>query len=233
MKRSLNVREKRLLFLCLGTIFLVGNGLALREFTAKRKGILGSLEQLAEQATVNQALLSDRAFHEKHRAWLDQHMPYTESAGRAQGQLLEYLQNAALDNELTISNQTLLEPLELDHFNEVAVSIRIRGDQEKMLRWLLSLQSPERFQAIKSIDLELDSRAREKTPQAQCNLTVARWFNSEPPPQAAVPASLPASIPAPATQPELEREREPEADPVNPLEISSPLDSLSTERSAS
>jgi len=227
--RSLNQREQRLLFLCVGTIFLVVNVLAYREFSMRRKAVNASLEQLTEQSVVNQALLNDRAFHEKRRAWLDQHMPYTASAGRAQGQLLEDLQNAALDNELTISNQTLLEPVELDHCNEVAVSIRIRGDQERMLRLLLSLQSPERFQAIKSIDLELDSRAKEKTPQAICNLTVARWFNSEAPPQAAgsPPAAEPAPVPAP--QPAMESES------VNPLELSSPLDaSIATpERSAS
>jgi len=221
MKRSLNPREKRLLFLCLATIFIVVNVLAFREFTIRRKAVTTSLEQLSEQATSNQVWLSDRAFHEKRRGWLDKKMPYTQSAGRAQGQLLEDLQNAALENELTISNQTLLEPLALDHCNEVAVSVRVRGNQEKMLRWLLTLQSPERFQAVKSLELELDSRAREKTPQAQCNLTIARWFNNEAPPEVApVPASIP---PAPEVE-----------EPENPLELSSPLDAaIPTERSAS
>ena len=109
---------------------------------------------------------------------------------------------------------------------------QFRGDQEKMLRWLLTLQSPEKFQAIKSIDLELDSRAKEKTPQAQCNLTIARWFNAKAPPVSPAqtspisPQTSPVSSPAP-----LEPEEEPA---VNPLELSSPLDSaISTEGSAS
>jgi hypothetical protein len=202
MKRSLNQREKRLLALCLGTIFLVVNVLAFREFSIRRKAMMASLEDMEQRVAINNGLISDRPFWEKRLAWLDAHMPYTDSAGRSQGQLLEDLQNAALDNELKITSQTLLEPLALDHCNEVAVSLRIRGDQDKMMRLLLLLQAPDTFTAIKSFDLQLDTRAREKTPQAECNLTVARWFNSEPP-----PGVQPAAEPAP-TEPE----------PLSPLE---------------
>lgn len=211
MKRTLSDREKRLLGFCLLTIFIVINVIALREFNMRHKALTASLDQLTAEVRENEGLLSDRAFIEKRKAWLKKNMPYTNSAGKAQGQLLEDLQNAALENELKISNQTLLEPLALDHFNEVAVNIRIRGDQEKMLHWLVTLQSPEKFTTIKSIELELDNRAKEKTPQAQCNLTIARWFNTEPPPQGASP--VPAVAPVETT---------------SPLEIISPLESAIT-----
>jgi Type II secretion system (T2SS), protein M subtype b len=202
MKRSLNQREKRLLALCIGTIFIVFNVLIFREFGIRRKAMLASLEDMEQRVAINNGLISDRPVWEKRLAWLDTHMPYTDSAGRSQGQLLEDLQNAALDSELKITSQTLLEPLALDHCNEVAVSLRVRGDQEKMMRLLLMLQAPDRFTAIKAFDLQLDTRSKEKTPQAECNLTVARWFNSEPP-----PGTQPAAEPAPA-----------EPEPLSPLE---------------
>lgn len=211
MKRTLSDREKRLLGFCLLTIFIVINVIVFREFNMRHKALTASLDQLTAEVRENEGLLSDRAFIEKRKVWLEKNMPYTNSAGKAQGQLLEDLQNAALENELKISNQTLLEPLALDHFNEVAVNIRIRGDQEKMLHWLVTLQSPEKFTTIKSIELELDSRAKEKTPQAQCNLTIARWFNTMPPPKSTSP--VPAVAPAETT---------------SPLEIISPLESAIT-----
>ena len=93
--------------------------------------------------------------------------------------------------------------------NEVAVSLRVRGDQDKMMRWLLMLQSPERFQVVKSLDLELDAKAKEKTPQAQCNLTIARWFNKEAPPGTEPPP--PAAAPAATETPD------PLASPLDPL----------------
>ena len=106
-------------------------------------------------------------------------MPKTESLGRAQGQLLEEMQNAALDREIEVQQQTLLEPVTTANFREVAVSLRLRGDQTKLLTWLGSMQSPEKFQAVKVFDFEIDRRAKEKTPQAVCNLTLARWFQPE------------------------------------------------------
>ncbi|TLD70297.1 hypothetical protein FEM03_14020 [Phragmitibacter flavus] len=218
MSRSLNPREKRLLIAVLATLFLTFNFLVIREFTNRRAATSTGLTQLTEQVASNKVWLGDRAFWEKRKAWLDQNMPYTESAGRSQGQLLEDLQTSALDLGLAVTNTTLLEPLALDHANEVGVTLRLRGDQDILLRWLLTLQSPEKFQAIKSIELELDARARETTPQAQCNLTVARWFNPTPPPG----QPTPAAEPAPATTPEADPAPT-EEEPVNPLDLGSPI----------
>lgn len=209
MKRSLNAREKRLLVLCLGTLFVVGNALAIREFMARHKTVSASLSTLKEQANSNRIWMNDRALYEKRLVWMEKTMPYTASAGKAQGELLEDLRNSALDVGLKVENETPLESLALDHANEVSVSMRLRGDQDTMLRWLLMLQSPEKFTAVKSIELELDSRSKEKLPQAQCNLTAARWFNPNPP-----PGAVPPQPAAPAAE-----------NPLSPL-IGSPLDGL-------
>lgn len=217
MSRSLNPREKRLLIAVLGTLFIVANLLLLREYTSRRQAASSGLSQLKEQLASNKIWLNDQTFWEKRQGWLENHMPYTDSSGRSQGQLLEEIQTAALDAGLTVSNTTLLEPAALDHANEVAVTLRLRGDQDTMLRWLLTLQSPEKFQAIKALDLELDRRAREKTPQTQCNLTIARWFNPNPPPS----TNPNPPQPPPTTDPSPEQDYDDE--PINPLELSSPI----------
>jgi hypothetical protein len=107
-------------------------------------------------------------------------MPSTESLGRAQGQLLEDLQNQALELGVNTEQPTLppLSPATMSH-REVTVSIRLRGDQAVILNWLGSMQSPEKFQAMRQLEIEIDSKSREKTPQVICNLTLARWFKPE------------------------------------------------------
>lgn len=182
MSRSLSPREKRLLIACVTVIFLVANALGFREFDTRRRDLAAEIATLEEQSQANHAWLKERSLWDKRMKWLDAKMSFTDSAGRSQGQLLEELQTSALDAELKIvSNPTLLEPFELDHCYEVAVNLKLRGDQDKMLHWLLTLQSPELFHVMKSFELELDPKAKEKTPQAQCNLTLARWFNKNPP----------------------------------------------------
>lgn len=179
-KRELNTREKRLLFLCLGTIFVIINVICFRGFSLQRKALTESIKHLTEEAADDKIWLNDRAFWAKRQDWLTKHMPYTDSTGRSQGQLLDELQNSALDAQLKVTNQVLHdEPTKETDFKEVSLSLRVRGDHDVLLRWLLSLQSPEKFEAIKSFDLQLDTRGKDKTPQAECNLTVARWFNPE------------------------------------------------------
>jgi hypothetical protein len=180
----------------------------------RRKAALAALSTLKEQEGLNLVWMNERPLYEKRLAWLEANMPYTASAGRSRGELLDDLQGSARDVGLKVDNENPQESFALDHANEVSVSMRVRGDQETMIRWLLTLQAPDRFTVIKSIEMELDSRSKEKTPQVQCNITVARWFNPNPP-AGGVPVE-PAPVPVTA----------PAQDIPNPLEIGSPLDSL-------
>lgn len=216
MKRSLNPREKRLLMGCLITIFVVVNAMVYRQFDARRTALNRSLKNLKEQGDTNKVWLDQKDRWQKRAEWLEKNMQFTDSAGRSQGQLLEELQSSALDAGLKVSNTTPLEAVQVSLpsnpneivCNEVAVSLKVRGDQDKVLRWLLTLQSPERFQAMKAFEIELDTKAKEKIPQAQCNLTLARWFT----PNAPANYQPPAATPAPTAP----------AEPLDPVPLPDP-----------
>ncbi|OAI58139.1 hypothetical protein AYO49_00035 [Verrucomicrobiaceae bacterium SCGC AG-212-N21] len=233
MKRSLNTREKRLLILCVLTIVVVGNALAIRAFMSRLKTAKEDITTLEKEERDNRIWLNDRAAFQKRLAWINQHMPYTPSEGKSKGELLDFLVGSARDVGLNPDNENPLDSLALEldnkdiYANEVAVSMRVRGDLDTMQRWLLTLQGHDRFTVIKAIELELDSRSKEKTPHAQCNITVARWFNPTPPPAnvTAVPVVAPAAAPAPS-QPAASTEALP-----NPLEITSPLDGIPVDNS--
>jgi Tfp pilus assembly protein PilO len=179
MQRTLSPREKNLLMLCAGVLLFMGTAIAGNTFLQRRAAALKEVAALRGKKVQNDTWLSDRQFQEKRQAWLEAKMPTTESLGRAQGQLLEDLQNQALDLGITIQQQTLPEAVKTPEYREVSVNVRVRGDQQVMMQWLARMQSPERFQAIKELQIQLDSRAKEKTPQALCNLTLARWFKPE------------------------------------------------------
>ncbi|MCB1226138.1 MAG: hypothetical protein KDK99_10040 [Verrucomicrobiales bacterium] len=178
--RALSSREKRLLAACFIVLILMASIILARGFLDRRTALLSRISSLEEQQRENEMWLADRAFWVKRANWLEDTMPSTESLGRAQGQLLEEIQNAALDRKIKVEQQTLLEPETNGNYREVAVSLRLYGEQTTVLQWLTTLQSPEKFQLIKELDFELDTRSREPKPQARCNLTVARWFKPEP-----------------------------------------------------
>lgn len=176
---KLSNREKRLLAFCFGALALMASMILANEFFQRRSASLATIARLESELTQNETWLSDRAYWEKHASWLAQNMPATDSLGRSQGQLLEDIQNDTLDLQLRIERQTLLEPISQSSYREVSVNVRIKGDQEIILRWLATLQSPEKFQHIKEVDFEIDTRAKNPKPQAECDLTLARWFKPE------------------------------------------------------
>ena len=64
-------------------------------------------------------------------------------------------------------------------YTEVAVRLTVRGAETEVVGWLTTLQAPEKFQVIKAIELELDTKSKEVEPQAVCQITIARWYLPE------------------------------------------------------
>lgn len=185
MALALTQREKKLLSACIGALLLMATFILLKQFLDRRTAVLAKIASLENEKRENEGYLADREFWEKRAQWLTTAMPATESLGTAQALLLEEIQNVALDYEFSFQKQPVLLPESADSkqnaavYREAAVEVRLRGDQTNVLAWLATLQSPEKFQAIKQLELEIDSRAKEKTPQALCNLVLARWFKPE------------------------------------------------------
>ena len=90
--------------------------------------------------------------------------------------MLQTLQDELFERKLTIDRQSLQDIEYNNFYTEVAVRLEIEGDEAVVTEWLTTLQSPEKFQVIKSLEMELDLRSREAEPQAECEITVARWF---------------------------------------------------------
>ena len=179
MALALTPREKKLLLACVGSLVLVGGMLGANEFLTRRRAVQEKIIALEGELRELQSWYEDREFWSKRANWLRDNMPRTESLGQASAVLLEDVENDALDLELQVVKKRLIESVSNANYAEVAVEVTLRGDQTTLLGWLATLQSPERFQAVKALEFELDPRAKEKTPQAFCNLTLARWFQPE------------------------------------------------------
>jgi hypothetical protein len=196
---NLSKRERLLLMLCFVTIFVVINGFIGKAVYKKLNGSGRELEDLRIEKMQIEQLMAGAELWEKRKEWLDEHLPPPMvSVGRAQGELAEQLQQSLFEQKITIERQTLLEPVMTPFYDEVAVTLRIEGEAVKVNEWLTTLQSPEAFQTIKNIELELDNRSREKEPQAECEVTIARWFS----PRASAAPTPPVAPDTPSVEPE-------------------------------
>ncbi len=225
--RGLTTREKRLLGFCLLSIFLVANLFAARAVMRSLGGSSAKITELKNELAENEMWLEEKDLWERRRDWLEANLPASLvrqriSVGNAQGELMQSLQNDLLERKLKIERQSLLEPQTTAFYDEVAVNLRVTGEAAELNRWLATLQSPERFQVIKNIELELDGRSKEVEPQAECDITVARWFAPSAGDSAAPLETEPATTPEPAAQPETETEAAPGSTPETPAPAPAP-----------
>jgi hypothetical protein len=98
--------------------------------------------------------------------------------------LLEEIQNVALDYELQVQKQPVLPEFgrckaNAAVYREAAIEVRLRGDQHAARLAGHAAVPGKLFRPSSSSRLEIDSRAKEKTPQVLCNLVLARWFKPE------------------------------------------------------
>ena len=174
--KSLNKREKMLLLVCGLVIFTMANLFALRFIKKNWGGGKGDIEALESELADLEMWLENSDEIEAKDRWLRKNAPRSNSMTKAQGDLLQFLQDDLFERKIKIEKQTLQEPDSNDSFQEVAVSLRIRGAEKDIIEWLTTLQGARKFQIIKALELELDRKSREKEPQAVCQIVLARWF---------------------------------------------------------
>jgi len=179
--RELTAREKILLGLCFGVIFLVVNGFAARSIVKNLRGSGDKIAAMKSELADQEMWLDEAERADAREHWLNENMPSLSGTtlGKEQGDLLQLMQDEVLDRKLTIEQQSL-QDIEQDNFyTEVAVRLRVRGNEADVIDWLISLQGPEEFRVIKAMELEIDSKAKEEEPQAVCEITIARWYAAD------------------------------------------------------
>lgn len=201
--RALTGREKWMLGLCIGVIFLVVNGFAARSVLKVLRGSDAKIATMKNTLADNEMWLDEAPKAEAREKWLAANMPKLgeNTLGKLQGDLIQSLQDEVYNRKLRIDRQSLQDIVQNQFYTEVAVRIEVEGAEREVIDWLTTLQGPDKFQIIKDLELELDTRSRELEPQAECEITIARWFH----PETGEPLPVDeTAIDAPAPAPETE-----------------------------
>lgn len=170
-----------MLGLCVGVIFLVANGFAARSVLKVLRGSDSKIDGLKNTLADYEMWVEEAPKVEARERWLAANMPGMRDStlGKLQGDLIQSLQDEVFNRKLRIDRQSLQEIVKGNFYTEVAVRIEVEGAESAVIDWLTTLQAPDKFQIIKELELELDNRSREIEPQAECEITIARWYHPE------------------------------------------------------
>jgi hypothetical protein len=165
--------EKRLLILFGLAIFLMGTFYLVSYLLDIESGLALKIRGLEANANTDQSWLREKQFWLDRKQWIDQKQPRVATGAVPQSELLQSLTSSAQSHKLTIQEQSFADAKSTANYQAVAVRLKLTGALEDVIRWLVEVQQPEKFQAVTNFSL----KSQEKPPAVDLELEVARWYS--------------------------------------------------------
>jgi hypothetical protein len=170
--RPLTNSERHKLWLFLGLLLVLGSLFGGQRLLQYQRHLTSEIIRLQADKIYAATWLEQKAYWQERREWLTQNQPQLADPAQGNVLLLETLQKSVKECNLTILEQTLLEPRPEKYYNEAAVQLRLTGSLEAICRWLVTVQKPLEFQALGNCSLKTDTDPN----KIKCEVRVARWY---------------------------------------------------------
>jgi hypothetical protein len=168
-----NKNEKRLLIFLGLAVFVMGTFYLVSYLLDIESGLALKIRGLEASANTDQVWLREKQFWLDRKKWIDQKQPKVAPGGVPQSELLQSLTASAQNHNLTIQEQSFADAKSTANYQAVAVRLKLTGTLEDVVRWLVDVQQPEKFQAVTTFSL----KSQEKPPAVDLELEVARWYS--------------------------------------------------------
>ena len=165
--------ERRLTTILGVALFLMGTFYLISYLLDIEGGLALKIRGLEANANTDQVWLREKQLWLDRKQWIDQKQPKVAPGGVPQSELLQSLTTSAQNHKLTIQEQGFADAKSTANYQAVAVRLKLSGALEDVVRWLVEVQQPEKFQAVTNFSL----KSQEKPPAVDLELEVARWYS--------------------------------------------------------
>ena len=165
--------EKRLSTMLGLALFLMGTFYLVSYLLDIESGLSLTIRGLEANANTDQVWLREKQFWLDRKQWIAQKQPRVAAGAVPQSELLQSLTASAQNHKLTIQEQSFADAKSTANYQAVAVRLKLTGTLEDIVRWLVEVQQPEKFQAVVNFSL----KSQEKPPAVDLELEVARWYS--------------------------------------------------------
>ena len=148
-------REKNLLILLRGTLFLVLNVVGYKKFyapeIAKAQAEVIKLDREFKRAEVS---LKNKDSLQKAIRWLEGSEGKPTTYAEAQSKLQSYMRKQADARGLTTRDEDILPHVEGPYYTRVRVSYKLTGMEQQVQQWIMSVHQPRQFQVITKMTMK-------------------------------------------------------------------------------
>jgi hypothetical protein len=170
--RKLTKSERRLSTVLGLAVFAMLNFYGISYLLDEHAGLAHKIGELQGQQRSDDLWLRERGLWLTRKEWLDSRQPHVPAGIVPQSELLESLTKSAKDHALTIEEQSFGEMKNTPDYRSVAVKLKLSGKLENVVKWLVTIQQPEQFQAVTNFVL----KSTDSPPNVNLELEVARWY---------------------------------------------------------
>ncbi|MGY8640795.1 MAG: hypothetical protein ACKVJU_06855 [Verrucomicrobiales bacterium] len=127
-------------------------------------------------------LCGRRAMWEQRSSWIGENLPTFETRGKASSELISRVDTVSKQYGVTIDTKELIEApteeeLELEggYYDSAGLKIEISGNEESVVKWVHSLQQPNKFIGVSGLKIEPDADSG----LLRCEAKVRLWYGGE------------------------------------------------------
>jgi len=152
--------------------FLCANYYGYQWLAQKQRTLELSVRQLQADQKEAEFDLQEQPQWMQRKAWIQEHEPVMGEEGDTKAQVLKFVSDGARDNKLEIEDQSLGNVEHGPAGARVSVTLKIKGSNEGLVRWLADLQKPGSFYAVSITSMQAD----EDQKSMQCSVQISRYF---------------------------------------------------------
>jgi len=169
----INPRERFLICLLAGALFVLGNWALLdsfaKHYARNRADIAAKLSEIRSM----QSLIAEAKDSASHDEWIESSQPKLGNSEQAGVQLLDQIKQIARANEVLLENPELGSVEQQPRCQAVSVQLTAKASWAGVVNFMHGLQSPDKFIVFDSATFQVDpSNAK----QMSCRLKIAKWY---------------------------------------------------------
>jgi hypothetical protein len=171
--RALTAKERKLLLLLIGALFVLLNVVGLQAFLNRQRLLQSDIARLRAQLDEHRSILAGKDYWEERGAWLEAHQP-VDDVGTVEDdtKFTEFVEVSAKNSGLQYTRRGGGPMPPRGSIAEVYDASTVQGPMKALVQWLSELQKPAEFRVIKQFRI----KSTEKPPDVVCDVEVARWY---------------------------------------------------------
>lgn len=171
--RDMTSREKTLATVVGVVVFILLN-LVLFDFVFKKQARLrADIATRTSEWNNIQTLFNQRDLWVKRDQWLTEKQPKLTNESAAGVQLLDEIKAIAKECEVALENPAIVTVTKVDTGRSVPVTMELKGTWPALVKFLHTLQQPEKFIVIENATMQVDP---EDKSQLRGSFRIAKWY---------------------------------------------------------